>query len=612
MSLTYPIAEDLGAALLARVDAGYSTTQIVVVEEHPDYRGQLVFQLADDVQLQQFYLRYQDWLSHYCVLRQLHSLPGFLARLDDDGFAVLFAPTARQIVHDVERWNAPLHIEGYDLYPFQQFGLNRAFEQQFWFFNWDTGSGKSYCCAAGAKELFNRDQIDLVIAATIDKGKINLCRWFSEAGLDAVVNDGEKAKRRRGYAAAHQVYVLNYEKLRVDEAEIGELITGQRVCWIFNEAYKIGTADRQNKARQAFERLIKRCAPRSKIWPMSATAVNGNPLRYRDIFSIGMGDYNPLGVKVDFEHRYARRIQRVEKKVPGRPYTIPLTFYDWDLTKLTEVAHRVGNHTQVVRKSDPGVREYFKGLTPVVERIQMAPEARQIVQEVITLAKAAQDRGEGLGPYYALLRYLCNTPAALTATENPVALQILGRYDFDKIPNAKLERLNEHLEAIRDQGDKVLVFTQWTNLTLHLIAPHIRVPHVVHYGVGQSARQSQEAQDRFRTDPDITCFLTSDAGSHELNMQCARYVIQYEPTYSYDTAKQRAARIDRSDSHLDGLTNFQYVTDDSVEERVMAIQTTRRLISEAVQGSVEALSAAETTRASVNEADNYDWLLFGE
>lgn len=608
------VTRDLGSSILDLVRRGVLTKQIVIVEEHPDYPGQLVFQVLDDScdQDQQFYQKYQDWISRYFVLSQLHNFFDFVELLENDGHRVLLDTSAGLMIPTLMRWRAPLNIEGYDLHPFQEFGLNRAFEQDFFFFNWATGSGKSFICAAGAKELFTREQIDVVIACTIDKGKINLCRFFQRAGLTAVVNDGSKDKRRKGYRSPDtQVFVMNYEKLRVDFTELEDLVRNRRVLWIFNEAYKIGTADKWNKARDSFERLIRLCAPGSKVWPMSASAVNGNPLRYHDMFTLG-GQENPLGSRNDFVIRYADRVRTVDKVVPGRPYTIPLTFYDWDIPKLAEVHHRVGGLTQVIRKTDPGVREHFKGLTPVIEPIQMDAATRKLTEVITGMARAARKRGESLEPYYRVLRYVCNTPYALALSAG-LGEQIIR--DHRKLvtdcTSFKLARLNEHLETIRDQGDRVLVFTQWTNLTLHLIAPDITVPHVLHYGVGQSAKESQRVQDKFWDDPDITCFLTSDAGSHELNMQCARYVIQYDPTYSYDTAMQRASRIDRSDSHLDGLTNYQYVTENSVEERVMSIQNARRMITEAVQGSVESLSADDKARAQMGEPDNFAWMIFG-
>ena len=50
-----------------------------------------------------------------------------------------------------------------------------------------------------------------------------------------------------------------------------------------------------------------------------------------------------------------------------------LTYYDWDLSALTEIRHRVGGATQTVRKTDPGVRECFKGMATVLVPVQPLP-----------------------------------------------------------------------------------------------------------------------------------------------------------------------------------------------------------------------------------------------
>jgi SNF2 family DNA or RNA helicase len=136
------------------------------------------------------------------------------------------------------------------------------------------------------------------------------------------------------------------------------------------------------------------------------------------------------------------------------------------------------------------------------------------------------------------------------------------------------------------------------------------VPHVLHYGTGQSARESQAAQDRFKADPDITAFCSSDAGTHGLNLQEARYVINVDPTYSYDDLAQRNARIDRADSHLDGLTAYVLITEDSVEERVWDVCESRRQLAAAVQGTQEELSYGD--HAGREESQSLEWLLFGE
>ena len=512
---------------------GTSPLEIVVVEEHPEFPGELVFQVFEGEQ--SFYTRYRDWISCYSVLSELYNLDAFTERLETDGWTVVHGASATPILADHERWKTELKIDGYDLHPFQQYSLNRAFESDFWFFNWATGAGKSFVSVAGAKELLARDKIDLVIFCTLSASKINQARFFTAAGLDAVVNDGTKPKRRKGYAERHTVYVMNYEKFNFDQPELEELIHGLRVLFIFDETHKLVTgefdpftgAPKHNKARLAFEKLFHLAAPGSKVWPMSASVVDGKPLKFRDVFSLGQD--NPLGSRQAFEAAYADEVRTYPIKPKGSRRTIELTSYDWNLGRLQNVRHRVGAYTQTARKTDPGIAPYFKGLQTVVEPIQASAEDRVIAAAIIDKAYAAWQREESLAPYYAILRYLCNTPEALLHTDHEVGQEIAKEFGsvLRKMAAGKLVMLNEQLASIRESGDQALVFTHFTTLTLHLIKDLIEVPHVVHFGAGQSAKDSQAAQDEFKANPDITCFFTSDAGSHGLNCQNARYVIQY-------------------------------------------------------------------------------------
>jgi superfamily II DNA or RNA helicase len=618
----YAIITDL-RSLVGRVQSGeISVERLVVVEESPDYPDTLLFQPALDPQ--DFFNRYHSWLSHYMVLNELFNLPSLVDRLTEDGWEVVFGPSCEKILANMMRWWSPLEIEGYQLHPFQQFNLRRALEEDAWFWNWSTGSGKSFCCAAGARYLFDAGEIDLVIAATVSKSKIDLLHFFEKAGLDVVINDGAKAKRRKVYAENHQVYVMNYEKLNFDFQELCDLVDSgrlapRRVLFIFDECHRIVCSginnSLPNKARQSYGRLRHLCRPR--VWPMSASVVNGNPLRFRDVFSLDTHP-NPLGTPVSFTQRYADEVKTIDIEQPsGRSFE--LTVIDWDIPRLAEIRHRVENHTMAVRKTDPGVAPYFKGMQTIMEPVQFSPPERHIAEYIIDRAwelwTERRGRAVNLGPFYSLLRYLCNTPAALRVTEHEVGMQIRGEIGhlIAAANSTKLVHLNEMLESIQQEGDKVAVFTKYTNLTLHLIKDFIEVPHVVHWGVGQNDRESQRVKDEFMSDPEITCFLTSDAGSHGLNLQCARYVIQYEPTYSYDDGMQRASRIDRADSHLDGLTNYVMVTEDSVEERVWNIQQERRVISAATQGTEEALSyGTNRDRALRSENANLEWLIFGD
>lgn len=593
--------------------------RVVVVECSPEFPGQLIFQPLADPQL--FWVRYDEWLSQYLVLNELFMARAFTEKLEADGYTVIFAANTTDILADYARWEAPLAIEGYDLHPFQSFSLNRALERaegrtatdRLYFWNWSTGAGKGYASPAGAKELFDRGHIDLVISCTLSKLKENSRREYANrAGLKAMINDGSKAQRTRGYLDDYvEVFVMNYEKFRVDEELITELVRDKRVLFVLDEAHRLLTEETPNKSRLALNRILKVCTP--TVWPMSATVVGGNPLRFRDVFDLdGRPQENPLGSREEFLDRYAENVKTIRTRTRSGGF-FTFTAYDWRLTELQEIRHRIGGATMAIRKTDPGVREQFQGLECLPIMVQATPEQRRLFDIIIAHARVAKDNDETLAPYYLLLRLAAINPAVLALSDSPVAELIAAEHPdlMDSKHSAKIEVINDYLESIRESGDKAVLFCHWTNLGLLPLAEHLTVPRVLHYG-GQSAGESQEAQDRFKADPDITCFASSDAGTHGLNMQCARYVINVDPTYSYDDLQQRNARIDRADSHLSGLTAYVFLVEDSVEERVWSICNQRRELAAAVQGTQEQLSYGEGNRVYRDESAAMSWLIFGE
>jgi len=620
--MTVEALDDVETRVRDLLDSAVPPARIILIEEHPEYPGYLNFEPLDDTARGLFYTEYQDWMSRHLILNELHLARRFTEQLTADGYYPIWTPSTAHIRTDITRWSEPLDIEGYTFRPFQAFSLNRALERartgtdspsRFWFWNWSAGAGKSFTSGAAAKALFDSGDLDLVIACTLSKLKENLRRTFVDpAGLDTVINDGTKAKRRRVYQESHQVWVMNYEKLWHDEEELAALTAQRRVLWVLDEGHKLITDNGQNKARQALDRMVNDCT--ATVWPMSATVVGGNPLRFRDVFSLdGKPGRNPLSTKADFIARYADRINTVPVRGRnGRSFSF--TTYDWNLRNLQQVRHRVGDRTMAVRKTDPGVREQFKGIQTLPVNVQPTPATTELLDLITAKARAAHRRGEGLAPFYLLARIACINPEALRFSSSPEAAEILEQRPdlLDAAHSAKIEVLNSHLDDIREGQDKAVVFCHWTELGLLPLARHLTVPHVLHYGTGQTARESQDAQDRFKADPDITAFCSSDAGTHGLNLQCARYVINVDPTYSYDDLAQRNARIDRADSHLDGLTAYVLIVEDSVEQRVWDTCQERRQLAAAVQGTQEELSYGQEDRAGREESRNLQWLLFGE
>lgn len=629
----YPIATDLLASAKEAV-AKVGLAKVVIVEESPDWPGELIFQPAD---AQGFYDRYGDWTSRYLVLNQLFALRDFVDLIVSDGYLPVFAASTRSILRRVEELSEPLKIEGFtcpdgrELFPFQVFSLNKALERatkrsaadRLFFCNWCTGSGKSLMGQAGAQELFNRGWIDLVVAFTEMGSKLNLATdakasFANTTTLRVAVNDGTKRKRQavysqqaNGYPSYPQVFVCNYEKAWADFDELKELVKGRRVLWIFDECSKVLKATgAMTKTRTHLMRLVKASKP--IVWPMDASVVDSSPLRYRDVYNLTgvRQEDNPLGTRDYFKHRYGGF-------GTSWAYT-PDEDMEWNRARLHEIRHKVADRTLAVRKTDPGVREYFKGMRPEIVTIHMSDQDRKLYDlivadgfEEVARAKRDGDRAQ-IANHPGLLRYLCNTPETLTVTANELGADLAARYPelVTSKHCAKLEFFLNQVESIANQGDKVVAFTHFTKLGLLLLAPHIAargINFVLYYGVGMKAKERQEAQHSFKTDPSVTLFLASDAGKRGLNLPEARYVINYECPYSYDTLMQRSERINRADSELEGMTSYIYVTKDSIEERVLEENERRRMIAQAVQGTVESLDYGRP----LSEEENAHYLLFG-
>lgn len=613
------VVEDVETSARDLISHGVDPAMIVIFGDHPEYPNYLhVEPLALEAR-GLFYQNYKDWMSRHLILNGLHLLDQFVEQLILDDYMPLFAPSTTEMLVNHRRWSRQLEVSGYNLRPFQSYCMNQALERaregpdnssRFYFWNWSAGAGKSYCSGAGAKALLANGDVDLVIGCTLnDLLKVNLLRtWRNDAGLYIEINDHPKpAIRRQDYQLPGDGFVMNYEKLWVDEEALSELTAGKRVLFVLDEAHKLIAESGQNKARKALDRLSRGCE--AIIWPMSATVVGGSPLRFRDVFSLDSYPLkNPLGTKADFVSRYADKVTQIPL-VTKSGGTFTLTKYDWDLPRLHEVRHRVGERTMAVRKTDPGIREQFKGIQCFPEWVPMTNELAEIYNLILDDAKQCRDRGESRAPHYLAMRVASINPAALQFSENEVSQMVWNghRKLCVRQSSNKIEMLNDRLEGIKEGQDKAVVFCHWTDLGVLPMKRHLKVPYMLHYGE-MSVKDKVAAQDKFKADPDLTCFLTSDAGTHGLNFQEARYVISVDPLYSYEDLHQRNSRIDRADSHLDGLTAYVMITEDSkIENRIWGVCEQRRRLAEAVQGTREELSYK--VDAMMPETGNTDWLI---
>jgi SNF2 family DNA or RNA helicase len=280
----------------------------------------------------------------------------------------------------------------------------------------------------------------------------------------------------------------------------------------------------------------------------------------------------------------------------------------WDEAALHEVRHRVADRTHSIRKTDPSIRDNFKSMTSMILPVQLSREDARLYDAVLTRADQARNDDEGgLAGFALLLQHVASNPLALLRTDVPFGAELAAKHPrlITSAHCNKLAMFIDQVEAIRDAGDKCVVFTQWVHTSLELISDELRrrdLSHVTHHGQ-MTRTAAQLAQDQFRGDPSITVFLSSDAGAFGLNLPEAKYVVSYTPSPSWDTAMQRAERINRADSQWD-TTAYTMITDDTIEVRIAQVCEERRQLAAATMGTTETLNTTETV-------PDMRWLIFG-
>ncbi|HEY8665084.1 MAG TPA: DEAD/DEAH box helicase [Tepidisphaeraceae bacterium] len=147
--------------------------------------------------------------------------------------------------------------------------------------------------------------------------------------------------------------------------------------------------------------------------------------------------------------------------------------------------------------------------------------------------------------------------------------------------SAKLDVLMEHLAEVSEEGHKTLVFSQFTSL-LAIVRKRLDEQGVVYEYLDGKTVNRQQNVERFQNDEDCRLFLISlKAGGLGLNLTRAEYVFLLDPWWN---PAVEAQAIDRA--HRIGQTRrvfaYRIIARDTVEEKVLQLQQTKRDLADAV------------------------------
>src|SRR4030095_7649420 len=147
--------------------------------------------------------------------------------------------------------------------------------------------------------------------------------------------------------------------------------------------------------------------------------------------------------------------------------------------------------------------------------------------------------------------------------------------------SAKLQVLLPQLDEVIDEGHKALVFSQFTSF-LSIVRRQLDADGIAYEYLDGKTRDRQAPVERFQNDPNCKLFLVSlKAGGQGLNLTVAEYVFLLDPWWNPAVEAQaidRAHRIGQSRR----VFAYRLITRDTVEEKVLTLQATKRELADAI------------------------------
>ncbi|HUR45928.1 MAG TPA: SNF2-related protein, partial [Candidatus Saccharimonadales bacterium] len=333
---------------------------------------------------------------------------------------------------------------------------------------------------------------------------------------------------------------------------------------VLDEAQHIKNRQTQNAQAVKSVRSIHRLV-------LTGTPLENSVLDLWSIFDFLMPGY--LGSAQDFKERYESPI--VKGKDQAAQARLARRLRPFILRRLkSEVAKDLPERIEQV-----SFCELTEDQRAVYERVIDA--SRKEVLEAVGAQGLAKSRMVILTALLRLRQICCDL--RLLNLENTNAASASG----------KLDLFNELLEEVVDGGHRVLVFSQFVSM-LQIIKERLDAEEIEHCYLDGSTVNRGEVVNRFQNSPNIPVFLISlKAGGVGLNLTGADTVIHFDPWWNpavEDQATSRAHRIGQSKV----VTSYKLITRNTVEEKILALQTRKKEIIKATLSGEEDLASALT------------------
>lgn len=446
-------------------------------------------------------------------LRVVHAVPHALARIRARS---IIMHRREELRAAYRRGQIGLDVLTQPLFPYQRDGVIHLMAGGRALLADDMGLGKTVQAIAAAEALRARGEARRVVIVTPASLKQQWAREVERYTREcAVIIGGGIANRAAAFASDAPYKILNYEltwkeldRLRDLAADILILDEAQRA-----KNFRTKTAD------------TLRLLPSRFLFVLTGTPVEN---RLDDLYSL---------------------LQLVQPDILGPLWKFNLDFHQQNAKgkivgckNLSELRLRIA--PVVLRRRKEEVLLDLPPLTEQTRYTALSPEQKRIEAgyrtDAAVLLSISERRALTPDEQKKLMALLLKARQACNALE-------LCDPSRKRKASPKLDEFEALIGEIAGQGSsKVLVFSEWVEM-LKLAAGRLdalQIGHLTLHG-GVPVERRGELLDRFRSDPNMTVLLSSDAGGVGLNLQVASYVVHLDLPWNPARLDQRTSRAHR-------------------------------------------------------------------
>ncbi|XP_030750203.1 chromodomain-helicase-DNA-binding protein Mi-2 homolog isoform X2 [Sitophilus oryzae] len=263
-----------------------------------------------------------------------------------------------------------------------------------------------------------------------------------------------------------------------------------------------------------------------------------------------------------------------------------------DISKEDQVKklhEMLGPH--MLRRLKADVLKNMPSKSEFIVRVELSPMQKKYYKYILTRNFEALNP-KGGGQSVSLLNIVmdlkkcCNHPYLFPAAAEEAPIGSHGQYDIQHLTKSsgKLVLLAKMLKILKDQGHRVLIFSQMTKM-LDILEDFLDGEGYKYERIDGAitGNQRQEAIDRFNAPgaPQFVFLLSTRAGGLGINLATADTVIIYDSDWNPHNDIQAFSRAHRI-GQANKVMIYRFVTRNSVEERVTQVAKRKMMLTHLV------------------------------